>query len=166
MPESRASNPGVREETARLRRNPDGLNCNRQLLHLIPGGLALVAKFAAVERRKCHHDIRIGVHANHQIRLAVSHDHLTPIAALAKVRVVHGSFILHIQLTHKAIVSIRTCRRLVSRGTSGCGTVGALSTELPEECSPGRDSNPRPPALQAKYPRPTPPVKMDVMTLV
>ncbi|HEY2472736.1 MAG TPA: hypothetical protein VGI45_33435 [Terracidiphilus sp.] len=48
----------------------------------------------------------------------------------------------------------------ISRGTSGYGTLGALSRLSYQVSLPGRDLNPRPPALQAKYPQPTPPAEL------
>jgi hypothetical protein len=94
-------NRGYRLKAARLGRNTERLDLDRQLLHFVPGRLTLVAEFAAIEDNKWHDNIWTGVGADHQqIGLSVTGHEMSPVAALAQVRVADRSSIFDIQFAH------------------------------------------------------------------
>jgi len=133
----------------------------RQFLHLVPVRPAPVPEVRAFANGKRDQPCGTGVGANHQqIRLAISGRELSMQAIPAQVCIAHRSSVLHIQLAHDSFVSIRTCRRLNDRGTSGSGIALPLSYVKSQLRGGTRTRNP------LMDPFPTPPVKVVVQRVL
>lgn len=73
---------------------------------MLPVGFELVAKVAASIDREGQHDVGARVGADCQpVRLAVTGDELTPMAAIAQMRVARRRTVFDIQFAHDNFVS-------------------------------------------------------------